>query len=357
LIAEAKGGVMRRIVCWMIALGLVIVASIGKVLGDNPPLPPGARQADVHNPFSPRYLDFRPGGLARRSFGGVTTQGHHPGHFGGGGFGFYPGYYPSGHGGYFYNYPSYYSPYYSQPFYQRPYVYAPQTTIVNNTTIVSPPARDVAAPNVAKRVPGIVNRDGLRATNAHSRELSRRFLGFGDRQFAQGKYADAQLRYRKAMKVAPDLAESYFRRGQAMIALGRYDAAAAAIKQGLKLKPAWAMGQYRLAVLYGGDKQAMQRHLAALLHEAGRQPLLADLEFLTAWQMFFGGQRDKAGAHFRRAADLADDPGYLEAFLAATKPNEPELPQEKKPGDKDAPDAEDAPDPRLPDVEVRGVEI
>ncbi len=347
---------MRRIVYWIIVFSMFAANRVG-VLADNPPLPPGARQADLHNPFSNRSIDFRPNGLARRTAAGVNShgQGHHQGHGQIGGFGFYPSYYTPGYGGY-------YPTYYSTPYYTRPYVYAPQTNIFNTT--IFQPTREVAVPGVVNRAPRIVNRGVAPEINRRSRELSHRFIGFGDDQFAQGKYVDAQLRYRKAIKAAPNLAEAYLRRGQAMIALGRYDLAATALKQGLNLKSMRTLGEYRLDNLYGADKDAKQKHLDAILREIDRQPLNADLEFLAAWQMYFGGQREASGAHFRRAATLAGNLAHLEDFLAATKPIEAELPPAQEPGDpaqeqdaNDAPDARDAPKKQPPDDVGQGVEI
>ncbi len=333
---------MRRIICWMIASSMFAAANVGGgALADNPHQPPGARQADVHNPFSSRYLDFRPGGLARRRSAGTNTHGQ--GHIGG--FNYYPNYYIRGYGG-----GSFYPPYYD-----RPYVYAPQTNIYN--TNIFPPNQQPQPPARNLAVPGVVNRNELRTTNTRGRELGRRFIGFGDSQFSQGKYVDAQLRYRKAIKTAPDMAEAYFRRGQAMIALGRYDLAATSIKQGLQLKPTWALTQYRLDDIYGDAKDTKQEHLDALLREVDRQPLNADLEFLVAWQMYFGGQRAESRAHFDRAATLADEPSHLEGFLAATKSIDPVPPQDEQPKGDDAPDADHAPDEPRPDAEGLGIEI
>lgn len=329
---------MRHIACWIIAVSVLLISDVGSVRGDEPRVPPGARQADLHNPFSPRHVDFRPNGLARRNNSGHNHHHHNSG--GSGGVVFYPyypvygGYYPRYYGG------GYYPPYYGGGYYGSGYGggygYQQPTNIYNTTNVninIAPPANQPAAnpdPAAGDPVPGVVNRGALPESNARARELSSRFIGFGDNQFAAGDYVDAQLRYRKAIKAAPDFAEAYFRRGQAMIALGQYDLAAEAIKQGLRLKPTWAIMGNRLDDLYGDNQDAKEEHLAALLREIDAQPLNADLEFLAAWQMYFGGQRAGSQKHFQQAAQMAGDHRHLDGFLAVFEPQQAQqLPREQ----------------------------
>ena len=155
----------------------------------------------------------------------------------------------------------------------------------------------------------------LRGTNRQSLDLAWRFIGFGDAHFENQKYLDANQRYRKATQAAPQLADARFRHGCALIALGRYDAAAKAIKRGLALDPDWPKSNFKVDDLYGRNQMAKKAHLDVLAKEAGKDPNNADLLFLVGVFLHFDGQPQRAKVFFQKAAQLAaGDDAHIRAF-------------------------------------------
>jgi len=153
--------------------------------------------------------------------------------------------------------------------------------------------------------------------------LAWRFIGFGDHHFAKGKYTDAHSRYRKAAQACSGLAEAYSRQGYALVAQGRYEPAAKALKRALAIDPGWPGADFRNDELYGPDQAAKAAHMDALAKAAIEQPHEADLLFLLGVYIHFDGQPDRAAAFFRRAAELAgNDDAHINAFLNQLKPQE-----------------------------------
>ncbi|MBI3462645.1 MAG: tetratricopeptide repeat protein [Planctomycetes bacterium] len=293
---------------------------------------PGSRQADRHNPFSDRYIDMLPRGLERRggapsgssgSSGGgavINFGGYYPGWYGGWGYSGYP-YDP-------YGYPGYFPPYYLDPGYGQPlgpYVLPPATlpaetlygpqrqwqflgvpqTQPSRTVIIAPPSAD-----------GLADRARVQPTNAEARARAGRFLDAGDEQFGNQRYYESLQRYKQAAQAAFDLADCYFRQGQAMIALGKYDQAAKAFRRGLELDPAWPRSGFRLDGLYGQNHAAQEAHLDALAKAAEDSPRDSDLLFLVGVQLYFGGQPDRSQQFFLRAATLAGPQSqHIDGFL------------------------------------------
>jgi hypothetical protein len=157
-----------------------------------------------------------------------------------------------------------------------------------------------------------------RGTNSQSTTQAWKIIGFGDARFAEQKYLDANERYRSAARTAPQLADPLFRQGFALLAMGRYEPAFAAIKRGLKLDPKWAQSDFELKKLYGkddeGKKDAHRETLAAASEAA---PHDADLLFLLGLHLYFDGQAERAAKFFERARDVApENAEYLKGFLA-----------------------------------------
>ena len=155
----------------------------------------------------------------------------------------------------------------------------------------------------------------LRGTNRRSLDLAWRFIGFGDAHFENQKYLDANQRYRKATQVAPQLGDARFRHGFALIALGRYDAAAKAIKWGLTLEPNWPKSNFKVDDLYGQNQMAKKAHLEVLAKEAAKAPNDADLLFLVGVCLHFDGQPQRAKVFLQKAAQLAaGNDAHIRAF-------------------------------------------
>ena len=157
-----------------------------------------------------------------------------------------------------------------------------------------------------------------RSTNSQSTALAWKFIGYGDARFAEQKYLDANDRYRSAARGAPQLADPLFRQGFALLAMGRYEPAVAAIKRGLKLDPKWAQSDFELKTLYGEDTEGKKdAHREALATAMESSPNDADLLFLLGVHLYFDGQADRAAKFFQRTHDIApENAECLKGFLA-----------------------------------------
>jgi tetratricopeptide (TPR) repeat protein len=149
---------------------------------------------------------------------------------------------------------------------------------------------------------------------------ARWIIGLGDIQFANQKYRDAFLQYAKASKSAPGLAEADFRQGIALIALGRYEPAAKAIKRGLDRNPKWPASGFTLGDLYGSNHADKRAHMEKLAKATETPRDNADLLFLAGVCLHFDGSPDRAAAFFNRAARFAGNAPYLKAFQDSPTP-------------------------------------
>jgi tetratricopeptide (TPR) repeat protein len=285
---------------------------------------PGFSQAEIHDPFSSRYVPMMP---RTGTFGGFSPA-------------FYaPGFYSS--------YQSYYAygPSFGPYFGPLPYggilpplwippgaMFGPQAVqrfigIDNPPQFPVPQAQaqsqkggfGVLAPNppLAKAA------QKPRATNADSRTRSQRFIVLGDGYFAKQSYSDASQRYKLAVQAAPDMADGYFRQGLALVALGRYDTAARSLKRGLGLQPNWAASGFRLGTLYADNGLAKAAHIEALAQEALRAPS-SDVLFLLGVMLYFDGQGERARPFLVRSRELAaGDDAHLDGFLRKVAPAAP----------------------------------
>jgi hypothetical protein len=165
-----------------------------------------------------------------------------------------------------------------------------------------------------------VRRKG-RTSNAEQKAKAGKFLGFGDGNFGKQKYLPAVERYKTAAQMAPDLAEPYFRQGFALVALGQYENAAKAFRRGLKIRSDWTDSPFRLDQIYGGGRLVKIQHLENLAKAVETNPLDANLLLTLGMQLFFDGQRDRAGVFFARAAQLGgNEDRLLNDFLPRPAP-------------------------------------
>ena len=149
---------------------------------------------------------------------------------------------------------------------------------------------------------------------------AQRIIGLGDSLFANQKYLEAFQRYKRAWETAPNLAEADFRQGIALIALGRYEPAAKAIKRGLDRDPKWPSSGLTLDDLYRSNRLGKLAHLENLAKAAERDSDNADLMFLVGVCLHFDGSPDRAALFFQRATQLVGAEPYLKAFQDAPKP-------------------------------------
>jgi hypothetical protein len=153
-----------------------------------------------------------------------------------------------------------------------------------------------------------------RQANAEAMARAYRFIDLGDRDFSAQSYRDAYQHYRDAARAAPNLPEAYLKQGQAKVATGQYDLAAAAFKRALKLGEVIDSATLDLADLYARQPIAQAAHLEALATSAEEFGEDADLLLLVGLELHFSQQADRAQAFLERAAEIYAD---SDAVLAA----------------------------------------
>jgi len=175
------------------------------------------------------------------------------------------------------------------------------------------PQQNEAQMNNKQNVPGLAVAEPIkfRPSNEQQRELASRFLGFGDRCFSAGQYRDAYFKYKEAEKAAPDLADSLFRRGFALLATKQYELAFHAFRRGLRIDPMWPQKPVSLRGLYAERQVDLRDHLASLAEECEKKKHDGTLALLLGIMLFCADRADDAMEFFEIArssptsADLA----------------------------------------------------
>lgn len=160
-----------------------------------------------------------------------------------------------------------------------------------------------------------------KTTNADLKARAGKYIGYGDTNFANQKYHAASERYRTAAEIAPDLPESFLRQGFAAVAMGQYDTALKSFRRALKVRGDWTDSAFRLNQLYEDDQISKTAHLENLAKAVEANPLDAGLLTTLGIELYFDGQRDRAGVFFARAAQLGgNEDQLLNALLTQPGP-------------------------------------
>ncbi len=287
---------------------------------------PGAQQGDVHVPWSPKYLPLLPNHPIQ--YGSSTSFGLGNGqtsyYFGSGwpayGYGWGPNY------GYSYGY---YPPYYLGPVILPP-LYLPAEEFYGPLAVLRfmgmdglrrPALPVIIANQKVAEVDGRPARPKLRVSNAAMKAQAGKFMAFGDARFLKQNYNSALDRYRTAAQSASDLPETFVRQGFALVAMGRFDSAAKAMRRALLLQPDANKWNVRLADLYGENKIAKTAHLEALARAVEDNPQSADLLLLLGLQLLCDGQADRAMPVFQRCEQLGgNEDGAITGLLKPVGP-------------------------------------
>ncbi len=287
--------------------------------------------------FAQRHSVLYPGGHVdvRTSPGGVSVNVGHP-------FGGFRGHFPAPRyfdplvvrrpfDGYFSPHGTYYNPQTGHVEHFLPPIHYPAELMYGPLavrqffgldrippTVAAPPV--VAAPALRAEAAGEAIEapaPKVRESNLASRERAAHYLSAGDELYRAQKHHEALQRYKSAAQWAPDLSETYFRQGFALIATNRHELAADAFRRGLTLDPDWPNSDFRLDALYRDAALAKQAHQDALANAALHEPENADLLFDLGVFLHFDGQADRAKKFFTRAKELAADDSHIDGFLAA----------------------------------------
>ncbi len=254
----------------------------------------------------------------------AATHHHHA--FGRGQVGFAPvtvwsywsGGYPLGWGGL-------YTPYYTPAFGAGPigpnlYSYPAAAPFVPQGDPVAPAEREA---RVVERnaIPQQPARPQPKITSADKKAKAGRSIGVGDTNFSKQKYTSALDRYRSAGATAPDLPEAFMRQGFALVALGQYANATKAFRRALAIRGDWSGSPMRIDQLYDEARLVKNGHLENLAKAIEANPWDANLLVALGVELYFDGQKDRAGVFFARAAQLGGNTDHtLDGFLPQPGP-------------------------------------
>jgi hypothetical protein len=144
----------------------------------------------------------------------------------------------------------------------------------------------------------------------------RRQIDLGRKDFVAGEYGRAAQRFRRASTLQPREGLPFVLLAQAMLASGKFHAAADAVRDAVRLWPKFPASAFRAIDIYGPDVAAYTEHLQLLEKTRELHPDDAVLKFLAGYQAWVDGRRDEAAAFFRGLAGRFDA-ATLEAFLRA----------------------------------------
>ncbi len=144
-----------------------------------------------------------------------------------------------------------------------------------------------------------------------------RQVNLGLQAFKASAYGKSAQHFRLAIQVAPRLPQAHFLLAQALLALGKYPEAVAAIQAGMALQPNWPNVRFHPLELYGDNRADYTEHLRRLdqiVQANGRDPLLL---FLYAYQLWFADRRNEAKVWFEKALPGSPHADLIRRFLQA----------------------------------------
>ena len=140
-----------------------------------------------------------------------------------------------------------------------------------------------------------------------------RLMSLARAAFREEDYGEAVELLDRALAARPS-PETHFLKGQALFASGQYAEAVASIRAGLKLDPERPAALFAPRSPYGAPDR-FERHLGELREALRAQPNEASLQFLLAYQLWFGGYRDEARGRFRALNERLRDASAIAGFL------------------------------------------
>lgn len=148
-----------------------------------------------------------------------------------------------------------------------------------------------------------------RVSGVDARNQAYNAIRTGDARYMEQDLAGALARYRSATEAAPDVSDGWFRYGLVNGALGQPQRAAAAMRRGLALYPAWPTSKFSLKPIYDDKPLAKTSHLEGLAKAAIDNPADPDAYFVLGVFLHFTGEPDRARAFLEEAEKLGDEKG------------------------------------------------
>lgn len=183
------------------------------------------------------------------------------------------------------------------------------------TLLRTPSGSPAALPRAAAIA---AEKPAVRIANPEQRRKAEESLAIGDVLFREQKFHSALQRYKLASQLAPNMAETYWRQGHALVATANYELAGGAFKRALALDSSIARGGFQLDELYRGAAMAKSSHLESLAGWALTRGDSSEPYFLMGVQLYYDGQHERAARFFSRATELAGPTGgHLVAFAPA----------------------------------------
>ncbi|GAC1451949.1 MAG: hypothetical protein NVSMB9_36960 [Isosphaeraceae bacterium] len=149
---------------------------------------------------------------------------------------------------------------------------------------------------------------------------AQQFVTIGDRLFRAGNLPRASERYLQAMRTDPSAAAPRIRLAQVALVRGKFDEAAAQIRDAIAGQPQWLVNAPDIQSLYRepGD---FTRQIAKLESHILLEPNDRDAWLVLGAELYLSGQTRRAADVFLRLTDRQPDPA-LSAFLDASRPVE-----------------------------------
>jgi cytochrome c-type biogenesis protein CcmH/NrfG len=135
-----------------------------------------------------------------------------------------------------------------------------------------------------------------------------RLINLGQEAFAAGEYGRAERRFEQAVRAEPREPATYFLLSQAQFALGKFQEAVESIEAGMRRKADGPGERFRPRLLYAGNDDDFNNHMARLADTLERNPNDFFLLFLRGHQLWFNGEQAEARKLFERAVKLAPEP-------------------------------------------------
>jgi tetratricopeptide (TPR) repeat protein len=200
----------------------------------------------------------------------------------------------------------------SDPYPYGYYVYNAAPIVERETVVVadSTPAVDLA-PDPGKDTP-----EGL----------ARYFTELGDLYFKTRRYARAAEAYTRAVRLMPKDGSLRLAQSDAWFAMGDYDKAAYALRQGFFLDPRLAESDYDKTALYGKASDFAE-HLDQIAKHLEERSFDAQARLVLAYNFRFSGQREKAREQLTRLRDELPGDAIVELLLTGID----KKPEDKKP--------------------------
>lgn len=141
-----------------------------------------------------------------------------------------------------------------------------------------------------------------------------RHVALGDILFRKGAYGDAVREYEQAVICDPQAPVAIFALSHALFAIERYDAAAAAIEEGVKRDPRWVESPMHRPAFYATPAQ-FRGHLRALEAWTKASPEDVGALLVLGYNYYFSDQRADARVTLRRVLRMDPRSGAARALL------------------------------------------